>query len=164
MDSLESQGPSPALGRPGWVRAFSTGGAWIGAVGGAAVSVVTLPITFPLSLLGEDNLGTDREEFIWGPVSIGASIGHYVLGAPTDSIDFAVRRAWVGNPTDAEYEFTPMKAPAGPVPLPESAAAVQNAPNTASDETPNQEPEPNEAPDENKAPEGNQAPENKEGQ
>lgn len=110
------------------MRTFASVGAWTGAVVGAVVSVGTLPITLPVSLLAEDELGTDREEFLWGPVSIGAAMGHYALGAPTDTIDFAVRRAWVGNPEDAEYEFTPMKAPAGPKPLPDSAAAVQNAP------------------------------------
>ena len=107
--------PPPEVGRPGWVRASAGTGAWIGGIGGGIVSVVLLPITWPLSLVASDGLGdASRTELMVWPVSGGAAIGHCLLGLPTDTVDFVFRRAWVGEEMPANtYELVPMEPPMG---------------------------------------------------
>ncbi|MEQ1632003.1 MAG: hypothetical protein ABL997_06495, partial [Planctomycetota bacterium] len=81
--------PPAEFGRPGWVRASAGTGAWIGGIAGGIVSVVLLPVTWPLSLAASDGLGdASRTELMLWPVSGGAAIGHCLLGLPTDSVDY----------------------------------------------------------------------------
>jgi len=114
VETLQREGPPPELGRPGVVRFFASTGAWIGAIGGAAVSVVMLPITWPLGEFAAEPLGRAKTEFVWFPVTILASSGHFLLGAPPDAFDFVFRRAWFGDAYRPDYEYTPMKPPVGP--------------------------------------------------
>lgn len=118
--TLDEDSPSPDLGRPGWVREPATFGAWVGGIAGSVASIITLPITWPISQLADEPLGWGREEFLWAPVSLGASAGHYLVGAPLDSLDFVLRRAWVPAPQDGELTLQP--PPVGP-PEPPPAAA-----------------------------------------
>ena len=113
VETLRDEAPPPELGRPAWVRAPAGFGAWIGAAAGAVVSVATLPITYPISLLADEPLGYSRQEFLFAPVTSFASGGHFLLGAPFDMLDYTFRRAWVDTPTPYDYEFTPMKPPVG---------------------------------------------------
>lgn len=108
------EAPPPELGRPGWVRTSARVGAWLGAVPGAAVSVVLLPVTYPISLLAEEPLGYSRTEFLFAPVTLGASIGHFALGAPADALHYLGYRAWVTHPRPAGATITPMSPPQGP--------------------------------------------------
>ena len=113
LETLRDEAPPPELGRPWWVRGPAGFGAWIGAATGAVVSVATLPITYPISLLAEEPLGYSKQEFLFSPVTSLASGGHFLLGGPFDMLDFMFRRAWVDTPTPYDYEFTPMKPPVG---------------------------------------------------
>lgn len=105
--------PPPDLGRPGWVRTAAGVGGWIGGAVGGVVSIVLLPVTYPLSLAASDGIGeTTSTELILFPVSVGAGIGHALFGAPTDSIDYVFRRAWVEEDRPANtYELVPMDPP-----------------------------------------------------
>ena len=107
--------PPAEFGRPGWVRASAGTGAWIGGIAGGIVSVVLLPVTWPLSLAASDGLGdASRTELMLWPVSGGAAIGHCLLGLPTDSVDYVFRRAWVGEEMPANtYELVPLEPPMG---------------------------------------------------
>ncbi len=116
LDDLEEHGPPPELGRPGYVRFVAKTGAVTGGVVGAVASVVLLPITWPISLVADRPLGVSSQEFLFMPVTWGASSGHFLLGAPADGIDFVVRRAWVDEQPPAGYETTPPKPPVGPGP------------------------------------------------
>jgi hypothetical protein len=113
-DTLSSEGPPPELGRPGWVRAFAGVGGWIGAVGGAVVSVATLPVTFPITLLADEPLGYSKTEFMFAPVTMVASGGHFLFGAPADLVDYTFRRAWVEGVPEPDYSYTPMPPPPSP--------------------------------------------------
>ena len=118
VDALGTHAPPAELGRPGWVRGAAGLGGWIGAIGGAVVSIVVLPVTYPVSLLADEPLGYSDTEFLFAPVSMGASAGHFLLGAPPDAVDFMFRRAWVGNGNETEkgYDYTPSKPPVEPAP------------------------------------------------
>ena len=92
---LQDRSPPPAYGRPGWVRTSAGVGAWIGGVLGGAVSVVLLPVTYPLSLAVGDNLGDgSRTDFLFFPATGGAALGHFLIGTPPDMLDYVFRRAW----------------------------------------------------------------------
>lgn len=110
VDCMQSQCPPPELGRSAWVRVCAGTGGWIGAVLGGVVSVVLLPIDYPLALLCDDGFDENgREDFLWWPALSGAAIGHAVLGGPTDALDWVFYRAWVDEPAPAMgYEFVPM--------------------------------------------------------
>ncbi len=111
VHDLDAEAPPPELGRPGVVRVFARVGAWVGAAGGAVLSVVALPITFPISCLADEPLGYSREEFLFAPVTMTASAGHFLLGAPPDLVHFLFYRAWATPPPE---QVEPMKAPVGP--------------------------------------------------
>ena len=108
------EAPPPELGRPGWVRTSARVGAWLGAVPGAALSVALLPVTYPITLLADEPLGYSRTEFLFAPVTAGASIGHFMLGAPADALHYVGYRAWVTHPRPDGYDVTPMAPPRGP--------------------------------------------------
>jgi hypothetical protein len=120
VDTLHYEAPPPELGRPGWVRGAARLGAWLGAAVGAVASIATLPITYPISLLADEPLGYSKTEFLLAPASMGASAGHFGLGAPFDMLDFLFRRAWIGPIADPGYDYVPVKPPAGPLSSPVS--------------------------------------------
>lgn len=120
---LDSEAPPPELGRPDWVRIPARIGAWIGAIGGAVVSVAALPVTLPVATFADEPLGYAKSEFVFLPVAAGASAGHFVLGAPADTVDFLFRRAWVEREGPPPYDFVPMAPPQGPEP--EDLPAIQ---------------------------------------
>ncbi len=133
VDRLQESSPPPEFGRPAWVRTCAGFGAWVGGVAGGLVSVVALPITYPISLAAGDSLGGEmsRQEFLLLPMTFGAATGHFLLGAPPDAVDFLGRRVWVGVEDETNtYELKPMDPPAPPAvapakvvaPAPESAA------------------------------------------
>ena len=146
IDSLEQNNPPPEFGRPGWVRGSAGVGAWIGGFAGAVVSIVVLPVTYPISLLAGDSLGgeTSRQEFLLFPMTGGAAFGHFLFGAPPDLIDHVFRRAWLESPPPANtYELMPMEPPLTPSPaaplLPEERGALEppkEAPKEKPKETP----------------------------
>ena len=114
VETYQQENPPPELGRPGWVRTSAGVGGWIGGVAGAAVSVVLLPITYPVRLIRGDG-GTFNNEDLFFPVTWGVTGGHFLLGAPTDVVDFVFRRAWVGSPVEYDnYELVPQDPPIGP--------------------------------------------------
>jgi hypothetical protein len=95
IDALGDRSPAPEFGRPAWVRVPAGIGAWLGGIAGGAVSVVLLPIHWPLSRLARDGLGEQgAAEFLFWPATAGASIGHAALGLPFDAVDYLGRRAW----------------------------------------------------------------------
>ena len=116
IEGLDDRCPPPEFGRPGWVRVCAGAGAWVGGILGGVVSIATLPVTYPLSLLAEDGLGEHSSgEFILFPALGGAAIGHCLFGLPPDLLDYVFRRAWFG--TDAAtmgYDFIPLPDPAVP--------------------------------------------------
>ena len=114
VERLGRESPSPELGRPVWVRGPAWVGSWIGGALGGLASIITLPVTWPLSQLGEDTLGGDRQEFVWGLTSVGASAGHTIVGAPLDGLDWIFRRAWVDDPSPARERFEAQSGPVGP--------------------------------------------------
>lgn len=111
VESLQERSPPPEYGRPGWVRACAGFGGWVGGIGGGIVSIVLLPITWPISLLADDGLGEySTQEFLFFPAVGGAAIGHCVLGTPPDLLDYVFRRAWVSpEPLPNTYEMVPME-------------------------------------------------------
>ena len=114
VSDLDGESPPPELGRPGWVRVTAKVGAVAGAGVGAVASLILLPITFPISLLADEPLGRSKEEFLFAPVSIGASTGHFLLGAPADGVHFVLVRAWRDEPPPMSYDYTPVSPPVGP--------------------------------------------------
>ncbi len=114
---LDTTSPPPAFGRPGWVRFCGSVGAWVGGLAGGVVSIVTLPVTYPISLLAGDGLADNgKSEFLLFPAMAGAAIGH----GPSDSVDYVFRRAWVGGGASATtYDHVPMQ----PAALPRTRAA-----------------------------------------
>lgn len=115
IQNLEREDPPPELGRPGFVRMAARTGAWAGGLVGGVGSVLLLPITYPVSLLAECPLGYSKTEFRWGVASMGASAGHWLLGAPLDVFHYVFWRAWVNQSCEpASYDYVPMKPPLGP--------------------------------------------------
>ncbi len=114
VHDLHTHAPPAELGRPGWVRGVARFGSWVGAVGGAVASVAVLPITYPISLLADEPLGYSRDEFLFAPLTAGASTGHFILGAPADLLHWLGYRAWVDEPRPTGYDFVPMAPPAEP--------------------------------------------------
>jgi hypothetical protein len=120
IESLDDRSPPPEFGRPAWVRTSAGVGAWVGGILGGVVSIVALPITYPLSLLAEDGLGeTASSEFVLWPALACASVGHAVLGTPPDMLDYLFRRAWCdSSPPITDYSFLPLEGPRLPEPPP----------------------------------------------
>ena len=120
IESLDDRSPPPEFGRPEWVRASAGVGAWIGGILGGVVSIVALPVTYPLSLLAEDGLGEQAgSDLLLFPALAGASIGHALLGTPPDVLDYVFRRAWNdSSPPITDYSFIPLEGPALPEPAP----------------------------------------------
>ena len=116
VESLGENSPPPELGRPGWVRVCAGTGAWIGGIVGGLVSIVLLPIDYPIMLLADDGLGErTASDFLLWPAMGGAAFGHALLGCPPDVVDYVFRRAWVGEPDDVpRYDLVPMPGPALP--------------------------------------------------
>lgn len=114
LDRQDRVGPPQDFGRPGYVRYTARTGAWLGGLVGAVASIVTLPVTWPLTLVADEPLGYAREELLYWGVSAGAGGGHFLLGAPVDSVDWIFRRAWTEEPEVAEFDFTPAQPPATP--------------------------------------------------
>ncbi|MAD33026.1 MAG: hypothetical protein CMJ88_04640 [Planctomycetes bacterium] len=124
VERLGDANPTPALGRPAWVRAAATTGATVGGAAGTVVSVALLPVTWPISLLCSDRI-TDsaRSELLWFPATELAAIGHAALGAPADAADYTFRRAWTnGEASGDESAFAPL--PSAELPRPAAAAAT----------------------------------------
>ena len=116
VDRLQDREPPEDFGRPGVVRFFAGTGAWIGGILGGAVSVVLLPVTYPISLLADDGLGeAGKEEIMFFPAVGFAATGHFLLGTPVDALDFTFRRAWFSDPQPPNtYELVPMGPPKSP--------------------------------------------------
>ena len=117
IEALGDRSPPPEFGRPAWVRTAAGVGAWVGGIAGGVVSIVLLPVNYPLGLLADDGLGEHGgNEFLLWPAIGGAALGHALLGAPMDSVDWMFRRAWTGGGTAIEntYEVVPL----APVELP----------------------------------------------
>lgn len=115
VSSLDERSPPPEFGRPGWVRTCASTGAWIGGIAGGLVSIVLLPVTYPISLLCDEGFGEySAQEFLMFPAVGGAAIGHFALGAPTDVADHLFRRMWIGeSPPENSYQLVPMDTPMG---------------------------------------------------
>ncbi len=98
------------------MRIAVIGTGYVGLVVGTLVSIVLLPVNYPLSLAADEPLGLSTQEFRYYPTYLGAATGHFLLGVPLDFLDFTFHRAWVGTPSPAEkdYAFTPMEPPMGP--------------------------------------------------
>ena len=123
LADLDENCPPPEYGRPGWVRASAKVGAWLGAVPGALLTVICLPVTWPLTLIAEEPLGHAKNEVIFFPLSFCASAGHFVLGAPADSVHWVFYRAWTDQPSPVGYSFVP----ASPPKVPEGELAVPSS-------------------------------------
>ena len=103
VERIDCESPRAELGRPGWVRLPATAGSWVGGVVGAVASIPVLVVSAPISWLSSDSTGRLGDEFVFAPVGAGAATGHYLLGAPFDSLDWLFRRAWIGeSPIAAE--------------------------------------------------------------
>ena len=111
VGELDRESPPQELGRPGWVRYTARTGAWIGGFVGGIASLVTLPVTWPISLAADEPLGYAKEEFLFWGVSAGASGGHFLLGAPVDAADWMVRRAWSDPVEYSDYTLVPAVRP-----------------------------------------------------
>lgn len=71
-------------------------GAWLGGAAGGVLSVVALPVTWPISLLTDEGMREgSRTDLLFFPATAGAALGHFLLGTPPDLLDYAFRRAWV---------------------------------------------------------------------
>lgn len=136
LDTVRDEAPPPELGRPVWVRAPAGVGAWIGGAVGAVVSIGVLPLSYPISLVAAEPLGYSKQEFLFGPVTMGASSGHFLFGAPFDLVDFTFRRAWVETPTPYDYDFVPMQPPVGAGPSEARATEPAEAPAAEKPEQP----------------------------
>lgn len=116
VETLRDHSPPPEFGRPYAVRLCAGVGGWIGAAVGGVVSIVALPITWPLSKLAGDGLGEHTsDEFLLFPATTLAAAGHCLLGTPADILDWTFHRAWVKAPDPVtSYEFVPMEGPMVP--------------------------------------------------
>jgi hypothetical protein len=109
VDNLQDHDPPPEFGRPGWVRVIAGAGGWIGGIAGGVVSVVLLPISYPISLLANEGMSENTSEFLWWPAVGGAALGHSLIGTPPDLLDYLFRRAWKSeSPPVNTYELVPM--------------------------------------------------------
>lgn len=126
VQRLGEHSPSPELGRPAWVQVCAGAGAWIGGILGGVVSIVALPVSYPISLLADDRLGDQgTDEFLFWPAGALASVGHAFLGGSTDALDWTFRRAWVDAPDPvAEQGFVALPGPVVPI-APANAPAVE---------------------------------------
>lgn len=98
VDSLAEHGPSPELGRPAWVRGAAWGGGWLVGGIGAIGAIVLLPVSYPLRLVASDELSDEaRSDLLWWPATGGAALGHALVGAPLDSLDYIFWRGWRGG-------------------------------------------------------------------
>ena len=111
FSDLDENCPPPEYGRPGWVRTSAKVGAWVGAVPGALLTVLCLPVTFPLTWLAEEPLGRSKNEVIYFPLTACASAGHFLFGAPVDSLHWVFYRAWTDQPSPVGYELVPAAPP-----------------------------------------------------
>jgi hypothetical protein len=127
LDTFDDQCPPPDLGRPWWVRYPARLGAYVGGVVGAVTSVVLLPITYPVSLLGSDAFGSNKTDFMLFPAYMLAGAGHFVLGAPLDTVHYVAWRAWVEPPPRPSYDSVPPPR-ADSRPAPESRPSAESAP------------------------------------
>lgn len=125
IEALDDRTPPPEFGRPTWVRTCAGVGAWIGGIAGGVVSVVLLPVTWPISQLAGDGLGEQASsEFMLFPAMTCASFGHAFLGLPADVLDYGFRRAWMEpSPPLTGYDFVPM----APMAVPEAAPVPAGA-------------------------------------
>ena len=114
VDRQDRFGPPNDFARPGYVRYTARTGAWLGGVVGAFGSIATLPLTWPLTLVADEPLGCSKDELLFWGISAGAGGGHFLFGAPVDSVDWVFRRAWVDAPAVTGFEFTPADAPLEP--------------------------------------------------
>ncbi len=132
IDSLDDRSPPPEFGRPGWVRGFASVGAWGGGIFGGLVSVVLLPITWPLSEIAGEGLGESKGDVMLFPAVTCAAAGHALLGLPVDFIDYTCRRMWTDpTPMPANtYELIPMEGAVVPVSPPKAAAPAESVPAT----------------------------------
>ena len=81
VSSRVDREPPSEFGRPGWVHGTAGFGGWVGGVLGGIVSIVALPITYPITLVCEDGIGdASRNEVLLWPVSAFATAGHFALG------------------------------------------------------------------------------------
>lgn len=128
IESLGAAAPPAEFGRPAWVRTTAGVGAWCGGILGGAVSIVLLPVTWPISALAGDSLGEQgKDEFLFFPALSLAAVGHSVFGVPPDLLDYAFRRAWSSTPDPVNsYEWVAMPGVAmpKPVPMPEPAPST----------------------------------------
>jgi hypothetical protein len=110
IEALDDRSPPPEFGRPAWVRTCAGVGAWVGGILGGAVSVVLLPVTWPISKFAGDGLGEHAaSEFVLFPALGGASVGHAVFGTPPDVLDYVFRRMWGdASPPVSGYEVIAM--------------------------------------------------------
>ena len=136
---MEQTGPNPDHGRPGWIQGVATGGAWIGGAVGGLVSVVLLPITYPIDLLAEEE-GEPRSHSdarLWFAMEACAAVGHVGFAWPLDGADYLVRRAWVGAPEvpDDSGDPEPVRLWAGPVMASESDVGDPDAARAAAEAT-----------------------------
>ena len=116
LADLDENCPPPEFGRPGWVRASAKVGAIVGAVPGALLTALCLPVTLPLTWLADEPLGHSKKEVIFFPLTACASTGHFLLGAPADSVHWVCYRAWTDQPSPVGYHFVPAAPPKGPSP------------------------------------------------
>jgi hypothetical protein len=116
IGSFDEACPPPELGRPQWVRVGAEAGTWIGGAIGGVLSIVGLPVTWPLSLLAGDKLGdSGKTEFLFFPALSGAAVGHGFLGGACDVVDFVFYRGWCGEEgVVGEYELVPQPEPVLP--------------------------------------------------
>jgi hypothetical protein len=116
IERLGDTSPPADFGRPGYVRALASLGAWVGGLAGGAASIALLPLTWPISAMCDENLVEDsRGELLFFPATCLAAIGHAALGAPADMLDYTLRRAWfVGDDVGLPSKDAPLPAPALP--------------------------------------------------
>lgn len=112
VERIGAESPRAELGRPGWVRAPASAGAWVGGAVGAVAAIPFAIVGWPLGWLAEDGLGKTREEFTYAPVSVGAATGQFLFGAPFDGIDWVFRRAWTEAPPALPESGSPAGAAA----------------------------------------------------
>lgn len=134
IDMLDDSSPPNEFGRPGWVRTVAGVGGWIGGITGGVVSVVLLPVTYPLSLVAGDEL-TDHaaDEVILFPATTLAAGGHAALGMPADLVDWMFRRVWIGGPDPdpvARFDHVPLDDPQLPTAEPDMAPPTEPEPAT----------------------------------
>ena len=129
MDTFDKESPAPELGRPWWVRTPARVGAYLGGAVGLLVSVVALPVTFPISLIADESFGQARTEFLLFPAYTGAGGGHFLLGAPFDFVHWVAWRAWVDAPPPrnfADVGGPPASRPAAPASAPAESRPQPN--------------------------------------